>query len=76
MWEVYSSIKMIYLFYRILVLVYVNYISTYIYYLLIHSRYKLYAYRNTISKSFIRSRIIRIKKNIYNRANKEKGKHI
>jgi hypothetical protein len=66
--------KMIYLFYGILVLVYVDYVSTRIHYPLIHGRCGSYAHRNAILKSFARPCAIRTKENVHNRANEEKGK--
>jgi hypothetical protein len=51
--------KMIYLFYGILVLVYVNYVSTHIYHPVIRSRCGSYAHRNSIPKSFVCPRVIK-----------------
>ena len=50
-------LKMIYSFYGILVLVYVDYV-THVYYLLIRGGYRSYPHRNTIPKSIIRPRAI------------------
>jgi hypothetical protein len=58
-------LKIIYLFYGILVLEYINYISTPIHYPLIRGGYRSYPHRNAIPKSIIRPRIIRTKENVY-----------
>jgi hypothetical protein len=57
--------KMIYSFYGILVLEYVNYVSTPIYNPLIRGGCGSYPHRNAIPKSIIRPRVIRTKENVH-----------